>query len=70
MRQSRIARQLLLPKMDDYLRPARTDYLRKVNSGTAPAKNHIKKLIRLHDPSVRYTDPGFIESETVLHCVH
>ena len=57
-------------QMDDYLRAARTEYLRKVNSGTVPAKNHIKKLIRLRDPSVRYTSPGFVESDTVLHCGH
>lgn len=56
--------------MDEYLRAARLEYLRKVNSGTIPAKNHIKKLIRLRDPSVRYTEPGFIESDTVLHCGH
>jgi hypothetical protein len=56
--------------MDEYLRAARAEYLRKVNSGTVPAKNHIKKLIRLRDPSVRYTKPGFVESDTVLHCGH
>ena len=56
--------------MDEYLRAARAEYLRKVNSGTVPAKNHIKKLIRLRDPSVRYAEPGFIESDTVLHCGH
>ena len=56
--------------MDEYLRATRLEYLRKVNSGTIPAKNHIKKLIRLRDPSVRYTEPGFIESDTVLHCGH
>jgi hypothetical protein len=55
-------------QMDEYLRQPRLDYLRKVNSGTVPAKNHIKKLIRLRDPSVRYTEPGFIETDTVLHC--
>jgi hypothetical protein len=57
-------------QMDEYLRKARADYLKKVNSGTIPAKNHIKKLIRLRDPSVRYQEPGFIESDTVLHCGH
>jgi len=57
-------------QMDDYLRSARAEYLRKVNSGTVPAKNHIKKLIRLRDPSVRYTEPGYIETDTVLHCGH
>ncbi len=57
-------------QMDEYLRQHRADYQRKVNSGTVPAKNHIKKLIRLRDPSVRYTEPGFIESDTVLHCGH
>ena len=56
--------------MDEYLRVARLEYLRKVNSGTVPAKNHIKKLIRLRDPSVRYTEPGYVESDTVLHCGH
>lgn len=57
-------------QMDEYLKQPRIDYLRKVNSGTVPAKNHIKKLIRLRDPSVRYAEPGFIESDTVLHCGH
>ncbi len=57
-------------QMDEYLRTARAEYIRKVNSGTIPAKNHIKKLIRLRDPSVRYTEPGFTESDTVLHCGH
>lgn len=47
-------------QMDEFLRQARIDYQRKVNSGTVPAKNHIKKLIRLRDPSVRYTDAGYI----------
>jgi hypothetical protein len=56
--------------MDEYLRVSRAEYLRKVNSGTVPAKNHIKKLIRLRDPSVRYTEPGYVESDTVLHCGH
>jgi hypothetical protein len=56
--------------MDEYLRAARAEYLRKVNSGTVPAKNHIKKLIRLRDPGLRYKDPGFVESDTVLHCGH
>lgn len=57
-------------QMDEYLRQARIDYQRKVNSGTIPAKNHIKKLIRLRDPSIRHDEPGFIESDTVLHCGH
>ena len=57
-------------QMDEFLRQARIDYQRKVNSGTVPAKNHIKRLIRLRDPSVRYTDAGHIESDTVLHCGH
>lgn len=57
-------------QMDVYLKQARVDYQRKVASGTVPAKNHIKKLIRLRDPSVRYKEPGFIESDTVLHCGH
>ena len=57
-------------QMDEYLRQARIDYQRKVNSGTVPAKNHIKKLIRLRDPSVRYQEPGYVESDTVLHCGH
>ena len=57
-------------QMDEFLRQARIDYQRKVNSGTVPAKNHIKKLIRLRDPSVRYIDAGHIESDTVLHCGH
>ena len=57
-------------QMDIYLKQARADYQRKVASGTVPAKNHIKKLIRLRDPSVRYKEPGYIESDTVLHCGH
>ena len=57
-------------QMDEYLRQPRIDHQRKVNSGTVPAKNHIKKLIRLRDPSVRYKDAGYIESDTVLHCGH
>ena len=57
-------------QMDEYLRQARADYLKKVNSGTVPAKSHIKKLIRLRDPYVRYQEPGFTESDTVLHCGH
>lgn len=57
-------------QMDEYLKSVRIEYQRKVNSGTVPAKNHIKKLIRLRDPSVRYNDPGYIESDTVLHCGH
>ena len=57
-------------QMDEYLRQPRIDHQRKINSGTVPAKNHIKKLIRLRDPSVRYKEPGFIESDTVLHCGH
>jgi hypothetical protein len=57
-------------RMDEFLRSSRVEYLRKVNSGTMPAKNHIKKLIALRDPSVRYTEPGFIETDTVLHCGH
>lgn len=55
---------------DTYLKQARVDYQRKVASGTVPAKNHIKKLIRLRDPSVRYKEPGYVESDTVLHCGH
>jgi hypothetical protein len=55
-------------QMDEYLRTARIALQRKINSGTVPAKNHIKKLIRLRDPSVRYQEPGFVESDTVLHC--
>jgi hypothetical protein len=27
-------------------------------------------MIRLRDPGVRYHEPGFIESDTVLHCGH
>ena len=57
-------------QMDEYLRQARADYLKKVNSGTVPAKSHIKKLIRLRDPYIRYQEPGFTESDTVLHCGH
>jgi hypothetical protein len=57
-------------QMDEYLRSPRIEYLRKVNSGTIPAKNHIKKLIRLRDPSIRYQEPGYVESDTVLHCGH
>ena len=57
-------------QMDIFLKQARIDYQRKVNSGTIPAKNHIKKLIRLREPGFRYEEPGFIESDTVLHCGH
>lgn len=55
-------------QMDEYLRESRVEYQRKVNSGTVPAKYHIRKLIRLRDPSVRYSEPGSVESDTVLHC--
>lgn len=57
-------------QMDEYLRKPRVDYQRKISSGTVPAKNHIKKLIRLRDASIRHEEPGFIESDTVLHCGH
>jgi hypothetical protein len=57
-------------QMDEFLRQPRVDYQRKVSSGTVPAKNHIKKLIRLREPGLRYLEPGFIESDTVLHCGH
>jgi hypothetical protein len=57
-------------QMDEFLRSARIDLQRKINSGTVPAKNHIKKLIRLRDPGIRYHEPGFTESDTVLHCDH
>lgn len=55
-------------QMDIYLKQARMDYLKKINAGTVPAKNHIKQLIRLRDPSIKYTEVGYIESDTVLHC--
>lgn len=55
-------------QMDIYLREARLDYLKRVNAGTIPAKNHIKQLIRLRDPSIKYSEVGYIESDTVLHC--
>ena len=55
-------------QMDIYLKPARLDYLKKINAGTVPAKNHIKQLIRLRDPSIKYSEVGYIESDTVLHC--
>ena len=55
-------------QMDEFLRQARIDHQRKVNNGTVPAKNHIKKLIRLRDPSERNYEPGSVESDTVLHC--
>lgn len=57
-------------QMDDFLRQARIEYQRRISSGTVPAKNHIKKLIRLRDPSVRHQDAGYIETDTVLHCGH
>jgi hypothetical protein len=57
-------------QMDEYLANAKLELQRKINSGTVPAKNHIKKLIRLRDPAVRYREPGFIEADTVLHCGH
>lgn len=55
-------------QMDIFLKDARLSYLKKINSGTVPAKNHIKQLIRLRDPSVKYNELGYIESDTVLHC--
>ena len=57
-------------QMDRLLLQARIELQRKIKSGTVPAKNHIKKLIKLRDPFVRYQEPGFIESDTVLHCGH
>ena len=57
-------------RMDEFLRSPRLEHQRKVNSGTVPAKNHIKKLIRLRDPSLRYQEAGYMESDTVLHCGH
>jgi hypothetical protein len=60
--------QISASQMDEYLRHVRIDHQRKVNSGTIPAKNHIKKLIRLRDPSQRNYEPGAVESDTVLHC--
>lgn len=61
-------KQMSASQMDIFLRSARLDYLKKINAGTVPAKNHIKQLIRLRDPSIKYTELGFIESDTVLHC--
>lgn len=55
-------------QMDEYLRTARQKLQQDMNKGTIPAKAHIKKLIRLRDPSIRYTEPGYTESDTVLHC--
>lgn len=55
-------------QMDILLKQARADYYKKVSCGTVPAKNHIKKVIRLRDPSERHKTPGFIETDTVLHC--
>jgi hypothetical protein len=63
-------RMMSASQIDVFLRASRIEYLRKVNSGTVPAKNHIKRLIRLRDPSVRYHEPGYVESDTVLHCGH
>ena len=57
-------------QMDLYLKQAKIDHQRKINSGTVPAGYHIKKLIRLRDPSVRHTEPGYVETDTVLHCGH
>jgi hypothetical protein len=69
----RVKAQLLrmsASQMDAYLTKPRIEYQRKVQSGTVPAKNHIKKLIRLREPGVRHQEPGFCESDTVLHCSH
>ena len=55
-------------QMDILLKDARHIYQKKLNNGTIPAKAHIKKLIRLRDPSERPVSPGFTESDTVLHC--
>lgn len=57
-------------QMDIYLKEARADYYRKVASGTIPSKNHIKQIIKLRDPSIRYIEPGYMETDTVLHCGH
>ena len=61
-------RSMSASQMDIFLRDARLNYLKKINVGTVPAKNHIKQLIRLRDPSIKYTELGYIESDTVLHC--
>ncbi len=39
-------RTISASQMDEYLKQPRIDYQRKVNSGTVPAKNHIKKLVK------------------------
>ena len=61
-------RSMSASQMDIFLKDARLSYLKKINAGTVPAKNHIKQLIRLRDPSIKYTELGYIESDTVLHC--
>jgi hypothetical protein len=55
-------------QMDIFLKKPRIDYARKVHSETIPAKNHIKQLIRLRDPNLRHSEPGYCETDTVLHC--
>jgi hypothetical protein len=57
-------------QMDLFLNAARGELQRKIASGTIPAKSHIRKLIRLRDPMERYWEPGFLETDTVLHCGH
>ena len=61
-------REISPSQMDVLLQPARHQLQRKISSGTVPAKGHIRKKIRLRDPSIRHEAPGYVESDTVLHC--
>ena len=61
-------KQMSPSRMDEYLRESRLYHRKKINSGTHPAKQHIRKLIRLRDASIRHDEPGFTETDTVLHC--
>ena len=63
-------KQISASQMDILLLQARIDLQRKISCGTVPAKGHIRKKIRLRDPSIRYDKPGYIETDTVLHCGH
>ena len=61
-------KQMSASRMDEYLRATRLKHRKKINSGTHPAKQHIRKLIRQRDASLRHDEPGYTETDTVLHC--
>ena len=54
--------------MDEVLRLTRAQLKRRRNGGTRGQKFHIRKLIRLRDASERPKSPGFVETDTVVHC--